>query len=246
MEKLINYICNGQGRGLKILFLFILIMSVAKGIQFRIEADSFAPIAQAVAEQMLPIKVENGVVVEPVDVVRTASLSFGNQSYNLPLVLDTRYDTLDTTSLKPGAYLTRTTLYMVNNGDIRIKNLSGSFDLPKGDYTKDFAAMLNWTIIGVVLFSALVLFAVYYLLTIFYAWCSVAISYILSKKNFVTKQNLDINVRMRLSVCCLIMTNIICIILNYLTIPTYNIVFLIIVILLQGMIMIKLPRAEDE
>lgn len=129
MKKLINYVLNGEGLGAKYLLVLALVVSIIVSIMLRIGGSEAIPYAQSIADQMLPVKVQNGRVITPADTLKIASLQIDGASdpIALPVVIDTRTDTLDTTQLKDGIYLTRTTLYTVNRNQVKLVRLEGSF-----------------------------------------------------------------------------------------------------------------------
>lgn len=235
MSKIFNYILNGKGLGVKFLLILSVIMAIIFTITIKIMGTQLIPYAQSVADQLLPLKIENGIVVEPVDTVRIASIKLNQSSSsdNFPIVIDTREDQLDTNNLKQGIYLSRTTIYMINPNEVRMKKLDGSFNLPQGDYTEAFKSLLNWTVIFSCVLFAVGIFVFYFLLCLFYAWCSYAVSGIASKK-----YNFD--QRMRLSTLCFTVAYLAFIPLDLL-IRTGSLVFFIVVIFMQGFMISKMP-----
>ncbi len=236
MKKILNYIAAGQGLGIRFLLIFSAITAFIFAVYIRTNGTELIPYAQDIADQMLPIKVENGIVVEPANTIKTAQLRIDeNMSpLELPLVINTTVDTLNTAQLKSGVYLTRTTLYTVNNNEVRLYNLENDFELPQGDYRQEFKSVLFWAAIMVFIFGGLILFITYFILSIFYATCSYVLSAILSRKY-------DFDLRMRLSVLCLISAYIIFALLGWLGIETGKLVFFAVVIALQTLVIAKLP-----
>ncbi len=236
MDKILNYIKNGRGLGLKILLIFTLIISVYVAGLIKTGGTDMIPLAQQVADQLLPLKVENGVIVDPVDTVRTASLADG--MIRLPLVIDTSIDTLDTSRLEQGVYLTRTTLYTINKNEVRIKKLEGSFYLPQQDYTDFFNYVLNW--VAVLSFFLVLIFGflIYFLICVFYALCASIIAR-LSKKQY------NFETRMRLTMISFITAEIIAIPLNWLNVNS-TLLFFVIVIALQTFLLRSLSTFEAE
>ena len=236
MNKILNYIQNGRGLGLKVLLILTLIISVYVSVTVKTGGTDLIPYAQQIADQMLPVKVENGVIVNPVNTVRTATL--GDSGFRLPFILDTTTDTLDTSKLSQGVYISRTTLYTVNNNEVRIKKLQGSFDLPQQDYTDFFNSVLNW--VAVISFIIVMVFGFlsYFITCLIYSWCAVLIAKL-------TKNSYSFDQRMRLSVVCFVATEIIFIPLSFLTINS-KMLFFIIVIALQGFLLSNLPLSEAQ
>lgn len=243
MKKILNYIAAGQGLGIKFLLVFSAIVALVYAVYVRTAGTEFIPYAQDIADQMLPIKVENGIVVEPANTIKKAQLRVDeNMSpLELPLVINTTVDTLDAANLTSGVYLTRTTFYTVNKNEVKLYKLENDFELPQADYRETFKSVLFWTAAIVFIFGGLILFVTYFLLSIFYATCSYALSVILSRKY-------GFDLRMRLSVLCLICAYVLFALLGWLGIETGKLVFFAVVLALQILAITKLPadiNSED-
>lgn len=236
MKKILNYIAAGQGLGIRFLLIFSAIVALVYAVYVRTAGTEFIPYAQDIADQMLPIKVENGIVVEPANTIKKAQLRVDeNMSpLELPLVINTTVDTLDTANLTSGVYLTRTTFYTVNKNEVKLYKLENDFELPQADYRDTFKSVLFWTAVTVFIFGCLILFVTYFILSIFYATCSYILSAILSRKY-------DFDLRMRLSVLSLISAYVLFALLGWLGIETGKLVFFAVVIALQVLAITKLP-----
>lgn len=116
MKKIINYIAGGQGLGIKFTALLALLLSIVFGATVKVMGSDAVPYAQQIADQMLPIKVVNGQIVEPADTYKVVHLRFNEDSdpYPIPLVLDTTSDVLDINMLDPGIYVTRSNIYFAS------------------------------------------------------------------------------------------------------------------------------------
>ena len=145
MEKIINYISRGQGLGLKFLLLFSLIVAVFYAVGTKFAGDQF----------FLPIRIENGIVTEPENTVKNYTFVLGEgkvpdaESFNL--TMDTTVDSLDTSGLKEGLYLTKRALYVVQRTQTRVYELEDSSYFPQGDYTDTFHSVVNWDVVFVCL-----------------------------------------------------------------------------------------------
>lgn len=231
MEKIFNYIATNKGMALKPLLVFSLILGLLLTIVVRIFAADLIPYAQNAADQILPIRVENGIVVEPANTYKTIRLN----DLDMNFVIDTQSSHLDLHDLKPGIYLTKTTLYTVGNrNDTRIVPLSGNFDLPKGDYRDVFRSMVNWTAVLVLVLGSAFIFFGWFILSIFYAACSYIISAMMSRKY-------DFDLRVRLSVLTLITIFVASKILSLLGINVSGLIFFVAVMLLQAAMMRRIP-----
>lgn len=152
MEKIINYISRGQGLGIKFLLLFSLIVAVFYAVGTKFAGDQFfVPAAQKAADAFLPIRIENGIVTEPENTVKNYTFVLGEgkvpdaESFNL--TMDTTVDSLDTSGLKEGLYLTKRALYVVQRTQTRVYELEDSSYFPQGDYTDTFHSVVNWAVV---------------------------------------------------------------------------------------------------
>ncbi len=242
MKKIIGYIAGGQGLGVKYLMLLSLILGIIVGAAAKIYGQKGVPYAQQIADQMLPIKVVDGKIVEPQETYKVVHLRFDESSapYPIPLVLDTTTDNLDTNTLDPGVYFTRKNIYLAKDREVRTYNLEGSFDLPQDDYTGFFNSVVNWTAIIVALGALVGLFVFYFVLTLIYSVCAIPLAGLASKK-------IDFDGRMRLSTLALIAAYVVSWILLFtagLSLNTF--VFFVLVVALQGFLIYKLPIAPIE
>ncbi len=241
MSKILDYIVKGQGLGVKFLLIFSVIIAFFFGLYIKSEGTDMLPYAQQVADQMLPVKIENGVVVEPANTVRTASVSLDNSgtAFELPFVIDTTTDVLDTARMQEGIYLTRRNLYSVQRNQSRIVRLEGCFDLPRGDYIPQFRSILNWTALIAGLAAVAFCFVFYFLLSIFYAFCASAVTGLAKKK-------LDFDQRMRLAVLCLIAAYILFYFLELLGAGNSQLLFFMVVILFEAVLIHKLRLSQPS
>lgn len=231
MEKIFNYIANNKGMALKPLLVFSLVLGLLLTIVVRIFTAELIPYAQNAADQILPIRVENGTVVEPANTFKKIRLN----ELDINFVIDTQSTQLDLQNLKPGVYLTKTSLYTVDNRkETRIIPLSGDFDLPKGDYRDAFRSMVNWTAAVVLIFGSAFIFFGWFILSLFYAACSYIISAMMSRKY-------DFDLRMRLSVLTLITIFVASKLLSLIGINVSGLIFFVAVMLLQAAMMRRIP-----
>lgn len=239
MQKILNYILNGNGLGFKFLGIFSLIVAVLLAVFLRISGSSLIPYAQSAADQLLPIKIVNGIITEPENTVRTVRLQIGHENLSLPVVLDTTADSLDTENLKPGVYITRTQIYTINQNQVKITKLSNSFDIPKGDYRSLFASWLNWISVGAAIVGIGFIFIGYFLLAVFYAGCA----YILMK---IMHRELTFEQRMRLSILAIIAVYTVVSAWNWIGISTNWLVFLTIMLGLEAAVIGTIPKIEAD
>lgn len=243
MEKIINYISRGQGLGIKFLLLFSLIVAVFYAIGTKFVGDQFfVPAAQKAADAFLPIRIEDGVVTEPQNTVKNYTFVLGEEkvpdaeSFNL--TMDTTVDSLDTSGLKEGLYLTRRALYVVQRNQTRVYELEDSSYFPQGDYTDTFHSVVNWAVVFVGLFGFVAFFILYFIVVIFYATCSYIVSAIFRKQY-------DFDLRMRLSTLAFIATNVVFTVLGWFGFSS-NLIFLLAVLALQALVIKELPGKQAQ
>lgn len=256
MNKIYTYILRGQGLGIKFLLVLSLVFSLFIAVFMRIEGVKFIPYAQDIADQLLPIKVENGVVVSPQNTVKTAQLRFDgqDQGVELPFVIDTRIDTMDPSHMKDGIYMTRTMVYTVNRNQTKMTALEGSFEVPQADYRDFFASVLNWGVFALFIFSFAASFLFYFIACLFYAFCIQLLNPLFKAlsglvKNVDYKQiwlSPDFDQRMRLSVVCFATVYILSGLLGFVGHNLGMLVFFLIVILLQAFFLYALPLQNRQ
>lgn len=171
MNKFLSYVQSGKGCGIVWLLIFTLIISVVIGGSVKIMGNDFVPTLQNVADKLLPIKIENGVIVEPDSTVKSLALEV-NDKVLFPIVLDTTVDVIDTSNLQSGIYISKKALYAVGENETRILNFNQNMNLPSGDYADLFKKFATYTalIVAVTLFPFMVI--VYLLIVAFCALCS--------------------------------------------------------------------------
>lgn len=123
------------------------LMALIFAIVIRVQGAAYVPYAQEIADQMLPVKVVNGQIVEPLNTFKMAQIRIEGRDtpLALPLVLDTRVTNLDANLLPQGVYVTRTNIYTVNRNQVKVIKIEGDNYIPKGDYTDVFKSWLNWS-----------------------------------------------------------------------------------------------------
>ena len=194
MKKITSYILNGQGLGMKFLAGLSVLMALIFAIVIRVQGAAYVPYAQEIADQMLPVKVVNGQIVEPLNTFKMAQIRIEGRDtpLALPLVLDTRVTNLDANLLPQGVYVTRTNIYMVNRNQVKVIKIEGDNYIPKGDYTDVFKSWLNWSAVIGGIAGIVILFVLYLILTMFYALCTQVIAKL-------ARRDMAFDSRMRLS-----------------------------------------------
>lgn len=194
MRKITSYILNGQGLGMKFLAGLSVLMALIFAIVIRVQGAAYVPYAQEIADQMLPVKVVNGQIVEPLNTFKMAQIRIEGRDtpLALPLVLDTRVTNLDANLLPQGVYVTRTNIYTVNRNQVKVIKIEGDNYIPKGDYTDVFKSWLNWSAVIGGIAGIVILFVLYLILTMFYALCTQVIAKL-------ARRDMAFDSRMRLS-----------------------------------------------
>ena len=194
MKKITSYILNGQGLGMKFLAGLSVLMALIFAIVIRVQGAAYVPYAQEIADQMLPVKVVNGQIVEPLNTFKMAQIRIEGRDtpLALPLVLDTRVTNLDANLLPQGVYVTRTNIYTVNRNQVKVIKIEGDNYIPKGDYTDVFKSWLNWSAVIGGIAGIVILFVLYLILTMFYALCTQVIAKL-------ARRDMAFDSRMRLS-----------------------------------------------
>ena len=206
MSRILNYIKNGKGCGMKFLLLYSFIISLIFAFEIKSLGNYFVPEMQNMAEKFLPVKIENGAIVEPNNEIKSVDFKLDGEIF--PVVLDTTVDTIEPIGLKPGIYIARKALYAIGNDDIRVVNFKQDIELPMGNYINVFKrVVLCVAIFGFVL-GWLTLFIGYTLCSIIYAFCGQFIAK-------VRKFTLDFVSAMRLAVTAYLPTLLLALILGF-------------------------------
>lgn len=240
MNKILNYISAGTGFGLKIIILMSLITSVITAIYLRNASEQFIPAVQNIADKLLPIKISNHTITDPVGTVRDASIDLGITSagpQRFPIILDTTTDSLTASNLPSGIYLTRKYIYTVSDKEVRTVKYAESLDLPKADYTEQFSSFLNYSAVVLAVVMLIGMFLAYFLAALFYSITAWLLSVILRKP-------LAFDSRMRLSVLSLLTDYLLVFLLKYTGINLSDWTIFISILILQAVIIKLLPSEK--
>jgi len=206
MNKVLDYIKNGKGLGLRFLLLFSLIISIIAAVQVKKIGDNFVPEMQNIADKLLPVKIEKGVIVAPTNEIKSIDVNFAGQVF--PIVLDTTVDTIDPIGLKPGIYIARKALYLIEEKDIRIIDFQQDMELPLGNYINLFKKVVLITSIVFAALALLIPFVFYSLFAVLYAFCAQLIAK-------VKKTTLEFAPAMRLAVVAYLPTLLLGLLLSW-------------------------------
>lgn len=235
MNRILQYISRGKGVGALLVLAFAFIVSVYFSISSKFMLTESIPYLQEIADNVLPIKVVDGKVTIPENTVKEFNLFGNDNKTSFPFVIDTTKDTIDTGNLPQGVYLSRSYVYAVSNNKVESYKLTGSFDLPQQDYTPFFQSTVKWVVIIGTIMGTLVFFVIYFILTIFYAFCA-GLSAVINKKD------LTFDAKMRLSAVCIIVVYILSAAAGKIGVNINLLAFFLIMIALQIVIVKKLPQ----
>ncbi len=190
MNKILNYVQKGKGIGALWLFVFALLFSFWTAYNVGKILPQVTPYIQKIADDILPIKIENGVVVEPENTVKAFSYDIAGEPFSV--VIDTTTNMLEEGERPTGFYLTKSYFYTVSDKQIRRQNLTNSIELPKQDYMPLMQKGINWTV-GVLAVLGPVLMFIYFLIgVLFYAFCT-GLACVLNKKDLTFKSKMRLN-----------------------------------------------------
>lgn len=210
MKRIINYIINGDGFGVKYLLIYSFLAAALFSVYYKNFADTLIPYAQETADQLLPIKIVNGQVVEPLNTIKKGIFKISSDPViQYPIIINTTVDSLNPTALPDGTYLTRTTLYTVNGNQTKISSLQQeTIDLPKADYSDSFRKFINYSILVIALIALPSFFLIFFILSLFYSLTAWIIAELMRRKP-------PFDLRMRLSACGIILLYTLAYLVNF-------------------------------
>ena len=164
MNKFLNYILKGRGRGFLPLLTGSVLLSIIISLFFHANMDTLLPLTAADLQPIVPITFENGVIVEPADQLKKATVKRDNIEY--VLALDTRADEIDKSELdKTGLYLSRRYFYVVDGQNVRRQSFDNVSVVVDEDGLKQaFEKIRFYMVTGVFTFVALGLFILFVLM----------------------------------------------------------------------------------
>ncbi len=235
MNRFAKYITEGQGIGAKFLFALALLLALHLGWVIKNNGMQFIPQAQAISDQLLPIKVENSVVTVPQNMTKNVFIPMAKQG--ITFSIDTTRDSFDINGLKDGVYLSRKAIYTVSGQQVKVNQLTENLDIPKGDYRGFFAKIINWTAFFMVLAASGLLFLFYLAITLAYSLLLVPVARIAGR-------SYNFDQRMRLSAAAVTAAVLLRWILSGLV---YTISFpglLLLIVVFQGLSVLQLVKSE--
>lgn len=259
MCKILNYIKNGKGIGGWFILALSVLYILIGAIKFDINKPKLVSVIQAAADQVLPIKIQNGVLTQPAQARRQAILEFSddaqdykirsegdkalsddeNNQNSMVFVVDPTISSLEKEEvIFPGVYLTKNAAFLVNNDEIRIKPYSQDVEIVKADYSNEISAFLTalqWFIIG----AGIIFLFLYYLIgVLFFSFCT-------SILTALTRRNMSFDSKMRLNTICMIVISLFSYVLLQLgEINLHYGIFFALMILGELTYLAKLPKDE--
>ncbi len=242
MTKILDYIKNANGIGAKYILIFSAVAALLLTFTFRTFQNNLPERLQNTADQLLPIKVENGTIVTPENTFKIATLDlFDNAKSNekLRIYLNTTVDSLDTRKLSQGIYITRKAIYTISPNQAKTNYLESSFEIPAADYRPFFEKALNYTTIVVFILMVAILFLTYFLFCVFYSWCASIIAKFLKRKT-------DFDMRMRISVVTVLPLKLLSYLLNLVGLSFGGFTIFIATLFCLSLFIMKLPEENKE
>ncbi len=236
INKISNYIVKGKGIGALLILAVSVLWSASITLQVRSMSLTVIPDIQLIANEILPLKMENGVITTPKDIKKVYPVYSDDKHGDYHFTIDTSVDTLNTADLKSGIYLTRSNIYNVDNkyGEIRSMKLKGDIYLEKKDYIPYLQSKAKLAVMILAAVMTAFLFIYYFILNLFYTF----ITYITLK---ISGKKLNFDAKMRLSSICLSLVWLLSFIDGYVGIYINWFIFMVLVVILQIIIAKKLP-----
>ncbi|MBQ7660304.1 MAG: DUF1189 family protein [Alphaproteobacteria bacterium] len=190
MNKIANYVLRGRGIGALWLFVFALLFSFLAAYRLNGVLPQTVPYIQRFADDVLPVKIENGQVVEPQNTLKSLKYTVSGEPFVVEI--DTTKEVLGEEAHEAGFYLTKSYFYTVSNQEIRRRALSEDLDLPKQDYTPLLYKAVDWTVASIAVLGPIVMFFYFLIGVVFYAFfCSLACALNKTELPFKAKMRLN-------------------------------------------------------
>lgn len=207
MERIKDYIMNGKGWGFKFIVILALFMALFFANSVKNAGEFMIPHFQAAADALFPIKIENGVVTEPAETIKSYSVNFDDGV--IKAIIDTTVDDINAAGLPFGIYLARKNMYVVAPDKVTTYPLSGNLYFRAGDYRSQ---MLN-AVVWMAIVSSVMMFFIYLLLYSLWIW---VFSWTARVVAIVFNREVTREVEKRLSMVCVVMAVLVALGLEYL------------------------------
>lgn len=162
MEKIRNYIKNGKGLGFLFLLASAVVMTIFVVFILKQTYTELRPQMMLVADEILPITVREGKIVQPQDVYKRVDIRLGNdenQAEVFPVVLDTKGENAELPKAKMGLFIMKDVIYWIMENEVK------RFSLQDGEMTKPALEKTVDAILGV--FSLIVAVVLIVMLFVF-------------------------------------------------------------------------------
>lgn len=169
MKKLIDYLKKSDATGALWLLIFATVIAFHSAYSINKYLPMAIPYVQQFADEILPIKIENGKLLEPQE-IKTYSNEYAGKPFSI--VIDPTKDMLEEQEMKNGVYLTRSYLYSITDTEIRRQKLIDNINLPKQDYTPHMRLIIRWLFWGTLLLAPFFNFLCFLIAVLFYVFCS--------------------------------------------------------------------------
>lgn len=200
MNSLKNYILFGKGIAAKYIALLSLLFTVlicfGLGDYYNFIAEQFGAIPNRIA----PLEIKNGVLTQPTNQILKDEIFLDDaKSFSLPIVIDATTDSIETSDLPQGIYLSRTKIYVKSNSKTEVRNFpqNGSFLLEPRDYTNE---IMDYKFV-ILAYCTLILFVIFFLWMLLYTLVVAVCSYLVSA---ILRKDYTLDQRMRLSFLLLV------------------------------------------
>jgi len=196
MNKIVNYIRQGKGKGLLFLLAAAVLMTIFTVSFVKYQYNAFRPQLISAMNEMLPITVKNGQIVSPENTYKKVDLKLGEEEASdvmFSLILDTRVSESEISPKEYGLYFTKDKFYIVSPNKVERRPLSdGVWDKQKAEELLDYFVGALWLTVSLVMLT--VLFLVFLIKTLI-----VVLLGKISFKIFQKKEAFDFSSFMRLS-----------------------------------------------
>ena len=244
MTRIINYLKNGRGIGTLFLALLAVIITVQVFYASKKVILAMIPEVQNTLDQLLPIEIENGVVIEPANTVKNVKLKvpFVPGYAGFPVILDTRVDSLDFDELlksKSSVQISRKNVYIVSKGEVKVRSLGdASYRFEKQDYQEKMKDVSEHYLNIFAVACFVILLAYYLLIALFYA----AVTFLFTGK---WEEKPTFSSRMRVGSTAVFAISVLNLLLGYAGLGISGIFFLAAVTALAFWLTLQFPDSSD-
>lgn len=187
MEKFVNYIKNGKGIGVLFLMAAAVLMTLIMMIMFKDVYSALRPQATLIAEDILPLTIQNHRIVNPANTYKKFNLTLGDtkDKFSFPIILDTRSQMPEMPKSKEGLYIMTDAVYMIAPTQIRRFEFQNDGVIDKAA----FETLADYITNSIFIVVSIIFIAVYFLSGLFKAWLAALIAsfgqkFILGEKRF--------------------------------------------------------------